>query len=77
VQDDQFVEIAVTELAHTQGTAYAVLILFVELQDVDVLVDIVVDLPSDCKMIRTLGGRTNDAVATVDVRLREFGLGLV
>jgi len=77
VQDDQFVEIAVAELAHTQGTADAVLVLLVEFQDVDVLVDVVVNLPSDSKMVRALGGRTDDAVATLDVRLRKFGLGLV
>lgn len=77
MQNDQFVQIAVAELAHTQGTANAVLVLLVELQDVNVLVDIVVNLPSDCKMVRTLGGRADDAVATLDVRLGEFGLGLV
>lgn len=69
MQDDQLVQIAVAELAHTQGTANAVLVLLVELQDIDVLVDIVVNLPSDCKMVRTLGRRTDDAVATLDVRL--------
>jgi len=77
VQDNKFVQIAVAELAHTEGTANTVLVLFVELQDVDVLVDVVVDLPGDCKMVGTLGGRTDDAVATVDVGLGELGLGLV
>ena len=77
VQDDQLVKIAVAELAHAQGTADAVLVLLVELQDVNVLVDVVMNLPSDCKMVRTLGRRTDDAVATLDVRLRKFSLGLV
>ena len=77
VQDDQLVQIAVAELAHTKGSADAVLVLLVELQHVNVLVDVVVNLPSDSKMVRALGGRTDDAVATLDVRLRKFGLGLV
>lgn len=77
MQDDQFVQITVAELAHTQGTTNAVLVLLVELQDVNVLVDIVVNLPSDCKVVRALGRRTDDAVATLDVRLGKFGLGLV
>jgi hypothetical protein len=55
VQDDQFVEIAVAEFAHAQGTADAVLVLLVKLQDIDVLVDVVVNLPCDCKVVRTLG----------------------
>jgi hypothetical protein len=42
-----------------------------------VLVDVVVNLPGNCKMVRTLGGWTDDAVATLDVRLGKFGLGLV
>jgi hypothetical protein len=77
VQDDQFVQIAVAELAHTQSTTNTVLVLLVELQNVDVLVNIVVNLPGDCKVVRTLGRRTDDAVAALDVRLRKFSLGLV
>jgi hypothetical protein len=77
VQDDQFVQIAVTELAHTQSSADTVLVLLVELQHINVLVDVVVNLPGDRKMVGTLGRRTDDAVATVDVGLGKLGLGLV
>lgn len=77
MQDDQLVQIAVAELAHTQSATNTVLVLLVELQHVNVLVHVIMNLPGDCKMIRTLRGRTDDAVATLDVRLREFGLGLV
>jgi hypothetical protein len=77
VRDNQFVQIAVAEFAHTKGSADTVLILFVELQDVNVLINVVMDLPSDCEMICTLGGRTDDTVAAVDIWLRKLGLGLV
>lgn len=41
------------------------------------LIDVVVNFPSDSKMIGTLRGWTNDTVATLDVGLRELGFGLV
>ena len=77
MQDDQLVQIAVAELADTQSATNTVFVLLVKLQHVNVLVDVIMNLPSDCKMVRALRGRTDDAVATLDVRLREFGLGLM
>lgn len=77
MRDNQLIQIAVAELAHTEDAANAVLVLLVKLQNIDVLVDVVMNLPSDCEMICTLGGGTNDTVATVDIRLRKLGLGLM
>lgn len=77
MESDQLIQIAVAELAHTQSSAHAVLVLLVQLQHVNVLVNVVVNFPSDSKMVSTLRRRTNDTVATLDVGLRKLSFGLM
>lgn len=77
MESNQLIQIAVAELAHTQSPAHAVLVLLVQLQHVNVLVNVVVNFPSDSKMVSTLRRRTNDTVAALDVGLRKLGFGLV